>query len=341
MFKFINLDEKDNSWFDSQDMQHLYTSPSWLRSIHDTYGFEILLLVDEYDLYHTAFCKLNNELGKQLVSFPFSDYLPFRGTGVNYFKSIFDFAKNQFPDYQVTIKTAAPCELELPQKLIRKAVYHMVTLQEEKPYFHKSFLRGVKKAKKLGVVIRVRNTVNALNEFYELYHRLRIDKFESIPQPFLFFKTVFEQFIAKENGFILEAVYAEKVIGSMIILEHKTTAYYKFGCSNEEYLEYKPNNLLFYELRQVLINKNFKYLDLGLSGCGDQYSGLRRWKDHLGGVMHPISYWQLESLLSNQEKNSIAQIKTNIQERTQKVISDRMGPWETSEISEELYQYFA
>ncbi|BAO55402.1 GNAT family N-acetyltransferase [Nonlabens marinus] len=341
MFRFIPFDEKKTSWFDSRKMQHLYNSSAWLNCIRDTYDFEVLLLVDEEDKYHAAFCKIDDDFGKRLISLPFSDYVPFLNTGVGYFEKLFNYCQQQYPDYQITLKTETSHELNLPQQLSRKAVYHKVKLQETESVFHKSFIRGVKKAQKSGVLIRIRNTPDALKDFYKLYHRLRINKFKSIPQPFIFFKAIYNQFIMKGDGFILEAISSDKVIASMIILEHKNTAYYKFGCSHDEFLDYKPNNLLFFELRKILFNRKFEYLDLGLSGCGDSYKGLRRWKDHVGGIMHPISYWQMGSKLPPDRVEKIAEMKIDIQKKTQQIVENRLGPWETSERSKELYKYFA
>lgn len=342
-FDFIPLDEKTELWFETQQKQHLYLSYSWLKTQQLTYGFEILLVVDTKGQYQTAFCKLNDMMGKRLISLPFSDYLPFGEMNSAHVEQLFTVCADRFPGYTIILKTDIDKQvLEKGFNLQKEAVYHTISLTAvNKLKQSSSFTRGVKQAKKNGLHTRINTSMIGLVEFYRIYHRLRFDKFGIIPQPFSFFENLFEEFRKEGNIVIFEALLGEKVIASMIILKQGKTAYYKYGCSDLEHLTLKPNNILFHDLIKHFKEQNLENIDLGLSGAGENYAGLRRWKSSMGGIEKPITYWSLDSKENEASNELIETNKKKIRGLTDAIVRSDLGPQETSALSEQIYPLLA
>ena len=279
-------------------------------------------------------------MGKKIISLPYSDYIPGPAENTTYYKEIFEFLAEEFPSYELLLKSVTKSTEAITNQVSREAVYHLIQLQKKEGLNQsKNFLRGVKKAKKSKVVIEIRADFEAITRFYTLYHQLRFQKFNSIPQPFSFFATIWELFINTGNGYVYEAIVDGKLAASAIVLVHKNCAYYKFGSSDSALLASKPNNLLFATLIENLQNDGFAYLDLGLSGASEAYEGLRRWKREMGGNSYPITYWKQDP------KEGIIPERSNVQsilnELTKAMIEADLDPKQTSRLSEVLYPLFA
>ena len=343
MFDLVPLEKHGKNWFEKQDKKHLYLSELWLKTMAKTYNFEVLLLVDENDRLHTAFCKLDDMMGKRLSSLPFSDYLPYGERDSDYFQQVFDHCRSVFPDYEILLKTDRKKDfLSGKYTLAKEAVYHSIDLSTvSKAKQSSSFKRGKKQAVKNGISTRINNSVIAITDFYRLYHRLRFDKFGIIPQPFSFFENLFDLAIKQQNVAVFEALLDEKVIASMIILTYGKTAYYKYGCSAMEHLQLKPNNLLFHHLINHFKAEGFENIDLGLSGAGESYAGLRRWKSSMGGEEQPISYWSSAPSENGLSDELIGKNKAKIRGLTNAIVRADLGPQETSLLSEQIYPLLA
>lgn len=341
MFDLIPLEQRKKKWFEEQRSKHLYLSHAWLTCLAQTYTFEVLLLVDELDEPQTAFCKLDDMMGKRLVSLPFSDYMPYGERDPGYFEQVFHYCTSKFPDYEITLKTDRESTLLTDKfKLKKEAVYHTIDLSSEAKQ-SSSFKRGVKQAIKNGIETRVSTSMFSLIEFYKMYNRLRFDKFQIIPQPFSFFEILWENTIKQKNIYIFESLLDEKVIASMIVLTYDKTAYYKYGASDMEHLSLKPNNLLFHDLIKHFKSEGFDQIDLGLSGSGDSYAGLRRWKSSMGGDEKPISYWASKTGNSEIPASVIDKNKATIKGITDAIVAADLSVQQTSLLSEQLYPLLA
>lgn len=101
--------------------------------------------------------------------------------------------------------------------------------------FPENFLRGVKKAKKEGVLV-VKNEM--LDDFLvEIFSRKgwldkRIKKF------------FFGELIARKVGKLYSAVYQDNAIAHIFVVYGKNYAFYHYGISKRDFLWLRPNNLL-------------------------------------------------------------------------------------------------
>ncbi|MGB6152093.1 MAG: GNAT family N-acetyltransferase [Pricia sp.] len=322
----------------------LFCSPAWVRTLHKTYGFNCYAAIDDDRDIYIPLVLVDNLMGKKCVSLPFSDYTDIDTDSPEKYASILSAIKNEFPNIPITFKTignSGTVDNELWGEAIRTAYYHRIDTRDisaVKGMQSSSFKRNVKKAKKNGISVTIKKDSTALSAFYRLYCHLRLNKFNSIPQPFVFFENVFDAFIAKDNGFLIEAVVEEKVIASCIILAHKNILYYKFGASDEAHLDLRPNNLLFDELIRHACEKGFQAVDLGLSGTGDSYKGLVRFKESMGGVAHNIVYYQKDATATASKNEALGQWLGSL---TNEIVSAKPDTETLSRYSQLIYPLFA
>ena len=254
--------------------------------------------------------------------------------------------KAKFPDTPILLKTVGNIETKDEHfvfgKVTRNALYHRIAINPDTPAADvqsSSFRRNVRKAKKTGVKIEIKRDILALTDFYAMYHELRLNKFGSIPQPFGFFETIFKEFLEKEKGFLVEASYEKSPIASILVLQYDAILYYKFGASTEASLDLRPNNLIFDALITYAQTNGFKAIDLGLSGTGDSYMGLVRFKESMGGVPTPITYYRLSNGYKYSERD--AAVKKWLGSLTETIVSQNLEPSSTSALSETIYSLFA
>ena len=271
----------------------LFYSRSWFNVIEKTYGFKINAAIHSITNNYLIFALVENNLGKKLISLPFSDYIDYEKVDSDSEAEILTYLEKCYPNYSLLIKTNQEVNKIKWGRPIKVAVYHKILLNPDSNTTNihsNSFIRGVKKAKKNGLKIEMSHSLSSLEEFYEMNATYRIQKFNKVPQPYGFFKNIYNEFISKRNGFVMKAKYNERTIASALILSHCNNLYYKFGCSNPEFLKLRPNNLIFSELTNYAIENRFNTVDLGLSGIGDEYEGLRRFKESMGGTSYNITY---------------------------------------------------
>ena len=309
----------------------LFGSTAWSEVLRRAYGFETRKTPGGL-----PFVALDDLAGKRVASLPFSDYLP--TTEGDWLAAQLHYLKEAYPDQAVTVKTTLG-EDRLPPGVAvsRRAVYHRyhpggATSAE--------FRRGVRRATKRGVRILRSTDEAALDRFQELYHWQRLRKFGGIPQPPSFFRAVREVFLDTGRGFVLEALTeAGHVAASVVVLREGDGWFYKFGASDPAHLNDRPNNAIFSHLTSAVDAGEAVFLDLGLSGVGESYAGLRRFKSGTGSTGHPVSYVRWPG--GGPVDPSVQEFKAFLQGFTKSAVAADRGRAEIAPISESLYRYFA
>ena len=331
---------------DETDGHSLFYSPKWISVLRQVYGYKIFTAADTSQGLQVHLAFVDNIAGRKLVSLPFSDYTDIDNGRPNDYSGIIDALMAKFPQTPILLKTIGRNEkLKVNTvfgQVVRKALCHKIPMEdnnEVKGRQSSSFQRNIRKAEKAGVTVQRKTDALALKNFYDMYHELRLNKFGSIPQPYSFFKAIFAEFVAKDAGFLLEASFENKPIASIIVLQLGPNLYYKFGASTEESLDLRPNNLIFDALIGYASEKGSKAIDLGLSGTGESYKGLVRFKESMGGVPTPITYYQLDNGHENTDQNK--DVKKWLGDLTDTIVSMRPDPKSTSKLSETIYPLFA
>ena len=333
--------EEADAYYRHERVNDLFYAEPWLKVLQKTYGFEFQMAVDRTTEQFIIFTVVDNLAGKKVVSLPFCDYTVIDPHATGAIARLMQRLQEQYPSVPVLLKTTYGPDHPLASALgtpVRRAYYHCINTQTS-PSFSSSFKRGVKKARKSGVEVAFSTEKASLVTFYQLYHQLRTQKFSSIPQPYTFFEHIFDAFVAAGQGFLAEAKKDAEVIASIIVLQHRQTLYYKFGCSSLEALDYRPNNLLFDALVRYAVDQQCAYINLGLSGTGESYQGLVRFKESMGGERHDITYFERRP--PHYDATNEQKFKAMLASLTETMAQASLDAQTTSALSEQLYPYFA
>ena len=347
MVEITPYEARDSSFYQSR-VNNLFYSERWLAVLQKTYDYRYLTVLDLSTEQFIIVTVLDHLAGKKVISLPFCDYTPIDNAHQKSLAPMVQALQERYPQYRIILKTGLPAPLTTTNdkaldwlgEPTRQAFYHRINTTDLRAIEQSSsFRRGVKKARKAGVTVEIGTDEATLQDFYQMYCQLRFDKFNSIPQPYEFFKNVYREFIATGQGFVLQARRQHQVIASIIVLQHRETLYYKFGCSDQQALPYRPNNLLFQRLIELAAEKGCTAIDLGLSGTGASYEGLVRFKESMGGVRHPISYFTITP--EGYDERSEKECQAVLTSLTRTMVEQRLSVEATSQLSATIYPYFA
>jgi hypothetical protein len=326
----------------------LFASIRWRQVLDATYDlsfYQAVLPEDEArDGYAPALpvATFNRDLAPRVVGLPFSDYLDTDGCDVSSFRTLINEVRAAFPARPLVVKTTFPHDTEGLGAVDRRAVRHRVPTPSHEGVdeaMRSSFQRNVRQARRAGVSTTRAQSLEAVGTFYDLHRRLRFGKFNKIPQPRRFFDAIHDAFFATDNGFVLQALRNDTVIGSLVVLRHRDVLYYKFGASAREALEHRPNNLLFYDLLHYAVDAGAVAVDLGLSGAGPSYEGLRFFKESFGGQPSPVTCFRTNP--PGYDDSAEQELNDLLGAVTHAVAEHNLGADATDDISQALYPYFA
>lgn len=334
LFEIIRFEDINNDIL----TDNLFSSKKWVEVLVRTYEFEIqYFLIRRPITVIIPFAIVYNLKGSRVISLPFCDYINTQKVGYDDYLLFVEYLKNKYPKIPIDLKTTYD-ESFCIGKVIRKAFYHTIDLSREIKY-SSAFQRGVNKAKSSDLIIAHENTLVGLAKFYNLYGNLRIKKFKSIPQPFSFFKNIFNIFIEQGFGEIITASIDNQVVAAIIVLKSNNVLYYKFGASDTENLLFRPNNLIFDYLIQYSKQHGFCMIDLGLSGASDNYAGLRRFKESMGGKKVGITYFRINPVVYDDSYEK--RVSTIMEELTKEIIFAKLDLFNVEKISNLIYKNFA
>lgn len=219
--------------------------------------------------------------GNRLVSLPFSDFceplLSSIDESEKIKEAVFNYCDEQnlkFIEFRSS-ETKFPFETELFRTDLRHILFLNKTEDDLYKLFSENTKRNIKAAGKEGVKISVDNTSEGIKKFYELQCITR-RKHGLPPQPYKFFKSIFENIISKGLGEIIFAYNNSKPVTALIFFITGEKVLYKFGASSENDLPRGTNHLLMWEAIKKYNQRGFKQFDFGRTET--EHEGLRRFK---------------------------------------------------------------
>lgn len=235
---------------------NLFASDHWSNVIVATYGTKIFIKYIERDgrvASYIIYSVVKNFLEWKICFLSYSDYCDGHVETLDDWKAFFLSLREEYPEYRLALRNLRdPLAREMPElKVLSKEKFHILDLRQELRQVwkntHDSFRAAVKQSEKNGVVVR-RCEKKELRKFYDLHLKIRKEKYKVFPQPYRFFDIIWQEMIAKGNGVLLGAYSPHgEFIGGNIYLLCGNTFYYKFNTSSLTNLQYRPNNLLFWE----------------------------------------------------------------------------------------------
>lgn len=312
------LATKDDSFF--------YSS-SWAKVLHDSYKYN--------PIYFTLFnrsgllalipvMQINGFLGgRRGVSLPFTDYCePLISEEIQFqyvFREVIEFGKK---------KNWKFLELRGGEKYLHDALpcssyyVHILPLLQHEDHIFSSFRgntkRNIKKAIKNGVEVKICNSLESIKEFYRLNCTTK-KKHGLPPQPYYFFKKVYDHIISKNLGFIALASFQGEAIAGAVFFHFGEKALFKYGASDINYQNLRPNNLVMWEAIKWCYKNGYKIFCFGRTEPVN--TGLRRFKKGWGTEEHIINYYRYdlirERFITNHQKLSPLQ---------NRILSNTPGP---------------
>lgn len=254
--------------------------------------------------------------GKKIVSVPFATlYDPLVSTNEDMKKildSVLDWSKKIGASY-VEIRTLLSPTLIQDGRLVSRQFYkhHYLLLDNDpeqlKRKFHRTCIRQrISRAIQSDLRLRTGDNESDLYRFYLLHIKTRKKVFLP-PQPYNFFKNLWDTFYPSKRMTILLAEKEGKVIASQILFKFRERVSVEFAASDESYMDLSPNHFLFWEAIKSAYKEGFKIFDFGRTSPSNK--GLMDFKRHWGTevIDLPHYYYPLNMVEKfNQKEESFA-----------------------------------
>ena len=142
-------------------------------------------------------------------------------------------------------------------------------------HFRDSTKRNIRKAIRDGVEVKTSHSWDSVQVFCKLNGMTRKEH-GLPPQPYHFFKKVYDHIISKNLGFAVNAFFEEKPIASSIYFHFGKKAIYKYGASDKRYQHFRANNLVMWEAIKWCCKNGFKTFCFGRTDL--EHQGLKQFK---------------------------------------------------------------
>ena len=277
-----------------------FHSKSWCNVLAQSYGYKpnyFLKAANGRPSILIPFMEINTRWSQTRgVSLPFSDFChPIVAHGTQ-FKEILDtvlqHAKTagwkyvEFRGGSNHFNGAAPFSL---------CYEHQIDLKNDEnellASFRKSTKRNIKKALKEDVKVKIDNSFDSLKEFYQLNCLTRRDH-GLPPQPFSFFKKVYDEVISQEKGFVALASYQNNLIAAAVYFHFAKRAIYKYGASDKKYQNLRANNLVMWEAIKWYALRGYENFSFGKTD--PEHHGLLQFKRGWGTRETAVYYYRYD-----------------------------------------------
>jgi FemAB-related protein (PEP-CTERM system-associated) len=286
-----------------QAQESLYCSKSWLDILSRLYGYSVIpLTATDATGQVTGFlplCSLSGPLrGRRLVALPFSDQCPLLATDSASADSVVDDAilvaqrqQARYLELRTGVSEALSRRSDLSQSDLYVRWLAPLARDPAEPWsmLRKPVQRQVRKARRLGVQVRVATRREEMARFYDLHLRTRTKKHGMPTQPARFFLMLWDAFAATGALQLLLAETQGRVIAGAILLAFGDTVRYAYAASHEDYLQLAPNNLIVWEAINWGCAHGFTTLDLGRTARDNR--GLMEFKRGWGATEVPLTYY--------------------------------------------------
>ncbi len=266
----------------SRESGSVFASPPWLRTLVETYEFEIEGVTVTDGSGHPAaglpVARLGRDAGQRLVALPFSDFCdPMDRDGSGWPLIAESLMTSGLP---IEVRSMGPSGPAQDPRFHpgSVALWHAIDIEPDEDRAWEglagSARRAIRKGRETGLEIRPGNDPLTLRAFYDLHLGVRKHKYGLLPQPYRFFEALAGQF--GDGLVILGAWQGKTLVAAILYLEWAGTLYYKFNASSASHLELRPNDLLMWEGMRYAASAGLGVVDLGRTDL--DHDSLRRYK---------------------------------------------------------------
>ena len=144
---------------------------------------------------------------------------------------------------------------------------------------------------KEGVNVYISHSLESVNEFYRLNCMTRKEH-GLPPQPFYFFKKVYDHVISKNLGMVVLASLDRECVAGAIYFHFGKKAVFKYGASDKKFQHLRANNLVMSEAIKWYSQNGYRSLCFGRTEPENR--GLLQFKSGWGTTEQPIHYYQYD-----------------------------------------------
>ena len=160
--------------------------------------------------------------------------------------------------------------------------------------------QNINRSIKEKVTTRICFSLDAVKEFYRMQCLTR-KRHHLPPQPWKFFKKIFEHIIKLGNGFVVLAYYNNRPISGGIFLCYGKKAVYKFSASIKKYRNLRANYLVTWKAIEWCLNNKIEILSFGRTDPGNK--GLLQFKRGWRGREKVFNYFRYNLVDENYRAN--------------------------------------
>jgi CelD/BcsL family acetyltransferase involved in cellulose biosynthesis len=291
-------DSRWNEFLARHGQASIFHHPGWLEALQRTYDYEPVVLTTtpaERPLENgLAFCRVSSWVtGRRAVSLPFADHCePLVGGGeLEELRDWFESESEQESWRYIELRPRFPVAPN-GWNVSGSYCFHTLDLSGslEKIFstLHKdSVQRRIRKAEREKLSYEVGTSERQVEDFYRLQVKTRI-RHRLVPQPRSWFRNLVS--CLGDQLSIQVARKKQVPIAALLTLRYRSTVFYKYGCSDEQYHSLGAMPFLFWNLIQRSKAEGVTQLDFGRSDWDQE--GLIRFKDHFGTQRERLEYFR-------------------------------------------------
>jgi CelD/BcsL family acetyltransferase involved in cellulose biosynthesis len=251
----------------------LFTSPPWIRSVCDTYGFtpRARIVTDAAGLPTDGFAwvPISDIRGDRLVSLPFSDRAEPILSDPAMWSILVDDALCS--DASITVRCFDGAAPTTDARLVpsAEAAWHGTPLAASVPEIHRSLTSAARRdsaaAERKGVHVDAVGGIEGIRTYHRLHVMLRKYKHRQLAQPLALFERIWQEFSASDSIVTFLAHADGEPIAGAVCLAWNDVLYYKFAASLGSAVRLLPNDAVAWAAIRWAAERGFRLLDWGLS----------------------------------------------------------------------------
>lgn len=294
------LSKNDEKKWDEFVMENndttFYHQMGWNKVVEETYGHKSFYLFAENDEGNVVgilpmFLIKDIFFGKRFVSMPFAPYGGVCGEDENIRNALTSEAMNltrsigadycEFKNYQ---NASAHENINCISNYSTFLLDLSVGVEYIWNNMNRKVRNMIRKGEKNNLIFEVNAIRDTNSEFYKIYLRNMKKLGTPVHHP-MFFKNIARIFA--DDVLISEVLLNGQIISSLFLLQFKNTLISGWGASLPEFLEYAPNDFLYWNSIKYACENDISYFDFGRSLI---YSGNYKFKKRWGPTEVPLTY---------------------------------------------------